>query len=153
MDAPPITIRPAAAGEIPAVEALLEGGRLPVDGVREMGDLMLVALEGGRIVGSAGLEIYGTAGLLRSVATAESARGRGVGQLLVERALGVARERGLRRVYLLTETAADFFPRFGFRSVPRGDIDAAVQRSPEFAHLCPASAVAMVYDVPAARSA
>ena len=142
-----ITIRPATAAELPAVEALLREGKLPVDGVREMGNLLLVALDGDRVVGSAGLEVYGTAGLLRSVATAASIRGRGIGQVLVERALGAARERRLCRVYLLTETAAGFFPRFGFRPVPRADVEEAVQRSPEFAHLCPASAVPMMHDL------
>jgi amino-acid N-acetyltransferase len=143
----PVTIRPAMPGELPAVEALLREGALPIDGVREMGELLLVALEGGRIVGSAGLETYGSAGLLRSVATLESVRGRGVGQDLVARALGLARERGLFRVYLLTETAAGFFPRFGFRAVARTEIEPPVQRSREFAHLCPDSAVAMVCDL------
>ena len=148
MDPQAVTIRPASAGELPAVEALLRGAKLPVEGVREMGDLLLVALEGGRLVGSAGLELHGTAGLLRSVATVGTDRGRGIGRALVECVMGAARERGVRRVYLLTETAAGFFPRFGFRPVERGDVDPSVQRSAEFAQLCPASAVAMVHELP-----
>ena len=147
MDSQAFTIRPAAPGELPAVEDLLRGAKLPVEGVRDMGDLLLVAIDGGRLVGSAGLELRGTAGLLRSVATVGTDRGRGIGQALVERVMGAARKRGVRRVYLLTETAAGFFPRFGFSVIQRDDVEPAVQRSPEFAHLCPASAVAMVLDL------
>lgn len=148
-----IIIRPAANDELAAVEALLRDEKLPVDGVGELGDLLFVALDGDRLVGSAGVEIHGSAGLLRSVATAASARGRGIGQALVTRVLAAARDRGMRRVYLLTETAAGFFPRFGFRPVPRADVDRSVRRSAEFAQLCPASAVAMVCDFPPAASA
>ncbi len=152
MNSQAFTIRPALAGELPAVEDLLRGAKLPVEGVRDMGDLLLVALDGDRLVGSAGLELHGTAGLLRSVATVGTDRGRGIGQALVERVMGAARQRGVRRVFLLTETAAGFFPRLGFRPVERGDVDPSVQRSAEFSLLCPASAVAMVRELPTETS-
>jgi len=52
--------------------------------------------------------------------TARDHRGKGVGSLLVRHILGVARERGYRRISLETGTHADFQPahrlymRFGF---------------------------------------
>ena len=46
-------------------------------------------------------------------------------------------------VYLLTETAGDFFPRFGFRPTTRAAVPSAVQQSVEFREACPASAVVM----------
>ena len=54
---------------------------------------------------------------------------------------------GVTRVFLLTTTAATFFPRFGFREVARADVDAAVRDSVEFTTACPASAVAMRADL------
>ncbi len=58
--------------------------------------------------------------------------------------LAAAANRGVQQVYLLTETAADFFPRFGFQPIARSAVDPAVQTSIEFTSACPASAVAMV---------
>jgi amino-acid N-acetyltransferase len=59
-----------------------------------------------------------------------------------------AAELGLRRIYLLTETAAPFFARLGFTPVDRDAVDEAVQASEEFSRLCPATAAVMVYDLP-----
>jgi putative acetyltransferase len=47
---------------------------------------------------------------LKSMHTAESARGRGVGTAMVEHLLGVARSRGVRRVSIETGTMAAFAP-------------------------------------------
>ena len=49
----------------------------------------------------------------------------------------------IKSVYLLTETAGGFFPRFGFRAIPRDAVDPAVQRSVELTSACPASALVM----------
>jgi amino-acid N-acetyltransferase len=62
--------------------------------------------------------------------------------------IGQAQVHGVRRVFLLTETAADFFPRFGFRPVARTAVPAAVQQSVEFSSACPASALVMVKELP-----
>ena len=75
-----------------------------------------------RVVGSAALEFYGKAALLRSVAVVAELRGAGLGHRLTGAALDLARQRGVTAVYLLTETAADFFPRFGFRPTQRAQI-------------------------------
>ena len=137
-------LRPATPDDIPlAIELLREAG-LPDDGVAELGERLVVAEVEGRIVGCAGLEIYGTGGLLRSVAVSEDLQGRGVGVALTRRLMAVAIAHGLERLYLLTETAASFFGRQGFTAVDRADVDAAVLAAPEFARLCPASAAVMV---------
>ena len=47
---------------------------------------------------------------LKSMHTAEAARGRGIGRLMVAHLLGVARERGCRRVSLETGSMAAFAP-------------------------------------------
>ena len=95
-------------------------------------------------MGCAGLERYGAAGLLRSVAVDPGARGLGIGARLTAYVLDTATRAGIRRVYLLTETAPDFFVRFGFRRIGREEVDPAVRQSAEFAELCPVSAQAMV---------
>lgn len=136
-------IAPAAPTDLAAVFALLEANGLPRAGLDEHLATTLVARDRGRLVGCAALELYGRAALLRSVAVAAPLRGRGVGQALTSAALALARGRGVRTVYLLTETAAQFFPKFGFAVVTRASVEPAVLQSTEFTTACPASALVM----------
>lgn len=139
-----ITIEPAAEADLPAILSLLERSGLPQDGLSNHLATTLVARTGQTIVGSAALELYNpVAALLRSVAVDQPFRGRGLGQQLTEAALDLARQHGVDQIYLLTETASDFFPRFGFRPIDRAEVAPEVQQSVEFASVCPASAVAM----------
>ncbi len=131
-------IRPARPEDLPAVLALLEHCGLPTAGVREHLDTFYVAVEGGRVVGSAGVEVYGQVALLRSVATDPAHRGRGVARRLCAEALREAARRGARSCFLLTETAVDYFARhFGFQRVPRSAADPRLLASEEFCGACP----------------
>jgi amino-acid N-acetyltransferase len=119
-----------------------------IDGVgygRTMSDT--VAEADGAIVGAAGLEVYGTFGLLRSVVVAPSWRGRGLGGSLVRERLGYATSRGLHCVYLLTTTAPAWFARLGFTAVERENTPAAVRRSPEFSSICPSTAAVLEHRI------
>ena len=139
-----ITIGAAHPSDLPAVLALLERSGLPQEGLADHLATTLVARSGDEVVGSAALEIYGAAALLRSVAVDSMLRGERLGQRLTRAALDLARQRGVATVYLLTETAGDFFARFGFRAIDRSAVDAAVQQSVEFTSACPASAQVLV---------
>lgn len=138
-------IRPAAGRDYPAVTALLEAAGLPVAGIAPSLQDFLVAQDedGGRILGAIGLEPYGQAALLRSAVVDPSARGTGVGHALVRALLVHATSRGFRELYLLTTTAEEFFPRFGFERVGREEVPAAVRESVEFRESCSDSATVM----------
>ena len=142
-----MTIEPAQSGDLPAILSLLERGGLPAAGLDQHLEAAVVAREGTRVLGCAAIELYGQAGLLRSVAVDPAARGLGLGIRLTEAALALARGRGVRTVYLLTETAAQFFPRFGFRPIPREQVAPAVRRSVEFTEACAVTAQAMVAEL------
>jgi len=142
-----ILIEPVAEEDAPALYVLLRASGLPLDGLDEHLSTTLVAKDSGQIVGSAALEVYSDAALLRSVAVAETARGTGVGCHLVEAAMGSAQQQGVERIFLLTETAVEWFPRFGFAPIPRAAVDPAVQRSIEFTSACPDSAQAMALEL------
>jgi len=138
------SIRPATAQDLPIVQRLLVAAELPLDGLDEQfGEGYAIAECGGVAIGVEGIEVYGDAGLLRSAAVQPAWRGRGVGDALTQDRLSWAVTRGLREVWLLTTTAADSFPRFGFQRASRHDAPAALQRSREFAEACPATAIAM----------
>lgn len=138
-----VRIEPAVAADLPSVLGLLERAHLPAAGVEACLPTALVARSGGAVVGAAALEPYGPAALLRSVVVDEALRGTGVGSRLVAAAVGLARDRGIGELYLLTETAGAFFATLGWTQIPRDVVPDPVQTSAEFAGLCPASAVAM----------
>ena len=140
-------IRPAGRGDLPAVLRLLEESGLPAAGVEEALQGFVVAEADGRLVGVAGLEVHGGDGVLRSVAVAPSLRGRGLGDRLTRRIVEAGRARGLRRLYLLTETAEGYFPKHGFRPLARDAASPEVRRSVEFREACPDTAVAMVLEL------
>lgn len=105
------------------------------------------ARDGGRLVGVAGVERYGAAGLLRSVAVAASHQGRGLGGRLVDAAEAHARQQGVETLYLLTTTAEAFFARRGYARADRGAAPEAIRGTAEFAALCPSTAVCMRKDL------
>ena len=125
--------------EWPALVELLTAAGLPTAGLAEHLATTLVAHADGELVGSVGLELYGEAALLRSVAVAPTWRGQGLGGRLVDAALNLAQARGVRTLYLLTETADDYFARRGFVPVARSEVAPAVTASVEFTGACPAS--------------
>jgi amino-acid N-acetyltransferase len=142
-----VDIAAAAPADLPTILSLLERSKLPQAGLERLVATTLVAREGERLVGCAALELYGQAALLRSVAVEVSSRGLGLGQQLTRAALDLAKSRGIRTVYLLTETAEQFFPKFGFRSIARTAVAPAVRQSEEFTTACPESAIAMVTEL------
>lgn len=137
-------LRSARPEDLGAVLALLEGASLPVVGVEEWFDRFIVAEHDGRVVGVAGLERHGNDGLLRSVAVTDDWRGRGLGGALTDEVLERCSRDAISAVYLLTETAENFFPRHGFVRIDRDAASDAVKQSAEFRELCPSSSVAMV---------
>jgi phosphinothricin acetyltransferase len=137
------TIRAAIPEDWPRVSSLLSESRLPLDGALDHFAGFVVAERGGRLVGCAAIERHGEVGLLRSVAVVASERGDGLGAALVERCIEHAAREGLAQLVLLTTTAADYFPRFGFAVADRGAVPDAVRASEEFRGACPASAIVM----------
>lgn len=143
MASPQFAIEAARVEDWPGILALLARVQLPPDGLRDHLATALVARSGGAVVGSAALELYADGALLRSLAVEPRLQGRGLGRRLAQAALEKARALGATHVFLLTETAADFFPRFGFRPVERAQVPSGVRQSIEFTSACPDSALAM----------
>jgi amino-acid N-acetyltransferase len=138
-----VSILPARPSDFDEMAALLSSCGLPIDGLEEHLDKALVAFQDGQLAGCVALELFGSAALLRSLAVAPARRGERLGLRLTQAALDLARGAGSREVFLLTETAAGFFPRLGFAPIGREQVPAAVRRSVEFGSACPASAAVM----------
>ena len=138
-----VTIQPAEPGDLSAVRQLLEAQHLPLDDVDTHVRTMVVAKSGSEIVGAAAVELYADGALLRSVVVNPTMQGQGLGHLLTEAALDLAKRRGVRTVFLLTTTAEHFFPKLGFAPISRADVPESVRASVEFTSACPASATVM----------
>jgi N-acetylglutamate synthase-like GNAT family acetyltransferase/thioredoxin reductase len=138
-----VTLRQAGASDWPAVESLLIANGLPTDGARRHLGTYLLAASHGEVIGCAGAEVYGDIALLRSVAVAPGLQRQGIGQALVERLLLEATRRQIRRIFLLTVTAPEYFGRYGFKRDEIDQAPEALKASAEFQGACPASAVFM----------
>lgn len=140
-------IRTATSEDWSVIGALLRAADLPLDGAREHLADFIVAADQGNIGGCIGLERYDRVGLLRSLAVADSHRGSGLGRRLVQKLIDRGRASGLETLVLLTLSAPEYFPRFGFRVIARAAAPAEVQVSEEFRTACPASATVMQLDL------
>lgn len=138
--APPLP-RPATPRDLPAVQALLTGAGLPLDGLSDC-ELLLVAERAGRIVGAIGFERHGQAGLLRSLVVAPDARGAGLGAALLDSGVEAMRAAGLKGAYGLTTTIPDLLRKRGWTEVPRPSLPRELLRSAELRGACPDSALA-----------
>ncbi|MGE5624063.1 MAG: arsenic resistance N-acetyltransferase ArsN2 [Bacillota bacterium] len=128
-----------------ALSILLQTCDLSTEDIEpEILEHFLTARADNHVVGAAGLEVHGEAGLLRSVAVDEPHRGLGLGKRLVEAMEEHAKTAGVRELYLLTTTAEDFFAGMGYRSVPRDQAPAGIAGTEQFSKLCPSSSAFMV---------
>ncbi|MBT1701673.1 arsenic resistance N-acetyltransferase ArsN2 [Chryseosolibacter indicus] len=125
---------------------LLKSSSLPADDLNFKKDLLVGYYEGDSLVGTGALEIYSPYALLRSLSVKLGIRGKSVGSTITEYLMNEANKRKLKAIYLLTETAQGFFSKKGFTSINRDEVPSEVKVSSEFSHVCPASAIAMVYN-------
>lgn len=139
-----IEITKASDRDQESVYSLLKLVNLPIEGVADNFHNFFVAWEGNKLLGCGGVEIYEDVGLIRSVAVHPSFQNRGLGQKLVETIQKYSIEKGLNEIYLLTETAEEFFSKLEFNVIPRDEVDNRVKQSIEFTTLCPDSATCMV---------
>jgi arsenate reductase len=139
-----VEVVPARREDEGAVRSLLTESALPVEGV-DVGfpQRFVVARVDGRVVGCAGIEVYGADGLLRSLAVGRAGRNRGLGSRLVEDCRKAAALDGLSSLYLITTTAAVFFEGLGFERIERTSVPAGIRSSAEFASICPSSAAVL----------
>lgn len=138
-----VLLTEADATDLDRVEALLAANDLPTSDVRTGSGRFYLARDGDTVVGAGGVDQYGSDALLRSVVIEESSRGEGYGTALCASLESRARGEGVEMLYLLTTTAAGFFERLGYESIPRESAPASVRSTTEFADLCPSSATCM----------
>jgi amino-acid N-acetyltransferase len=125
------------------MQALLAANALPFEDIAAHLEHFVVACAVDGLIGVAGLEVHGRAGLLRSVCVKASARGQGLGQRLCDEVEARAAAAGLGELYLLTTTARAFFEHRAYRMVDRERAPERILQTAEFTSLCPSSAACL----------
>lgn len=140
----PVDPESAQEADLDAVIRLLDECGLPTSDLtaRHL-EHFLVVRDAGALVACAGLELFGTVALIRSVAVRSGDRARGLGSLLTAGIERRAASGGATEAYLLTTTADRFFATLGYASVDREEAPPALRSTAEFTELCPASATLM----------
>lgn len=139
-----LTLEALPSENVGELASTLHEARLPHADLAGSDKRFFCATVDGTAVGYVGLEIYGQEALLRSAVVFKTARGRGYGRQMIAALLEIAFEVGIKRVWLLTETATGFFEKQGFVCVERSLAPPAIAATEEFSAACPASAMFML---------
>jgi amino-acid N-acetyltransferase len=137
------TISNATSSQRQSIIQLLQGEKLPIDDLPASLENFLVATEDNKVVGAIGMELYGNCGLLRSMVVDKEHRNKKIASGLVQQLETEARVKGIDCMYLLTETALQYFERKGYQKITRDEVPRSLQTSSEFSHICPVSAIVM----------
>lgn len=136
-------IRRATSDDLGQITTLLDATGLPPLPANLPLANVLVALRTNTVIGVIALEVKGLRGLVRSVAVEAGHSREGVGTSLLQSLLARAQELSLRELYLLTESAEEFFGNAGFVAVPRDVVPAEIRSTREFREQCAESATVM----------
>lgn len=121
---------------------LLKQQQLPVSDITE-DTLLYVLLDGEKMTGTAGLEIFDDCALLRSISVIKEEQGKGLGRIINDGMEKYAKESGINCLYLITTTAKDFFYRQGYCAIDRAATPETIKQTEQFSALCPSTAVVM----------
>lgn len=126
-----------------AVRQLLSDAELPVEDLSlgKLKHFLVARTNEGAVVGVIGLEPFQEVGLLRSLVVHPSRRGSGLGRELTRHLQVYAGKMGIKILYLLTVTAAGFFPKLSYQVVQRAEVPEVIAATKEFRDICPVSAL------------
>ncbi len=133
----------ATPGDLDAVQLLLREAGLPTEDLTPVHLDHFIVARNETLCGVVGLEPFGDVALLRSLAVAPEHRNEGLGARLLNAMERRAHEDGIRTLYLLTTSAADYFRRREYEQIPRNALPSSVQQTDEVARLCPEHATCM----------
>ena len=137
--------------DIEGVNRLLTGYDIPpVEDTDQVETLVMRGDVAGQLSGTVSLQATGDSAFLFGLAVTPERRGEGLGWVLGDCVLRRSRTLGVRRVYLVTSSAADFFAgKLGFRPVDADAVDPSVRETTNFeVNVGLPGAVCMVLDLP-----
>jgi amino-acid N-acetyltransferase len=123
---------------------LLKTSKLDSSDLNQPNIRLFCLKENDKLIGVGGLEVIGSVALLRSVAVDTACQKQGLGALLVSHIEKAAKELGLSALYLLTNTAADFFKAQNYQVIHRDNFAEPLKQTAQFSGLCPISTICMM---------
>ena len=148
---PELTFQPLAPDQRGEAATLLAAAGLCSNDLPQPQVELFAVRKSGHTIGYWGYERYGEAALFRSLYLKPDYRQQGYGRQIWQQAKALLYQQGIRQVYLLTDTAADFFSRLGFVVVARESAPPAIRQTSEFATFCPSGSVCMTISLSAAE--
>jgi amino-acid N-acetyltransferase len=137
-----LTIKLATNQELEKALALLENNQLPTSDIAENVELYTV-YNNENLIGTIGLEVFNTEGLLRSVSLDSTVQYKGFGTQILAIFEAKIKEKGIQNLYLLTTTAQGFFQKNNYQTISRDEVSDAIKETAEFKSVCPSSAIVM----------
>lgn len=111
--------------------------------LQKLQGFLVARQEDDQVVGAIGIEAKQDVGLLRSLVVHPNHRNTGLGRRLLDRLETVARDKGIKALYLLTTTAPEFFIKTGYRPTKRETVPPGIAETEEFKGICPSSSVCL----------
>ena len=142
-----LSSKSAGSKDLDKIQSLLSANKLCFNDINQDGVSLFVVEKNDHHIGYFGVELFGKDGLFRSmiVLPGEGDKGYGVG--IWGLALKMMKEKGVQDVYLLTNTAAPFFERQGFKVFDRKAVPDVIGQTSEFVEFCPNDSVCMHYSI------
>lgn len=134
--------------DLTMVSQLLSQAKLvPIGLENDQLHLFCECTEDAQMIGVIGVELYGTACLLRSLAVREDKQHAGIARKLWKEAITFAFQSQCFDVYLITELLGDTMLRYGFTAITRQDVPKDMLQSPFFHGICSCSSQVMYKNI------
>ncbi|MDH3267982.1 MAG: arsenic resistance N-acetyltransferase ArsN2 [Ignavibacteria bacterium] len=139
-----IIIREAIVDDFEAIKSLLNSASLPSVDIKKHLINFYVLENEENIIGTIGMEFYGDTALLRSFVVKKKCQKKGYGHILYQALISRAMKMNVKNIYLLTETADEFFSKKGFKKLVRELVPHPIKQTNEYSTLCPSDSICMV---------
>ncbi len=135
--------RKAEESDIQSIRELICSCGLPSSDVDGKSQKIFVAESKGKIVAVGGIEKLGGIALIRSIAVAPEYRKNGIASNIYQLLEEYARSSKVEELYLITESAKEYFQKLGFTEQDRKTTPCLIKQTSQFSELCPSSATVM----------
>ncbi|HYG37908.1 MAG TPA: arsenic resistance N-acetyltransferase ArsN2 [Cytophagales bacterium] len=136
-------VEKARESDLTALKILLSSVNLPTSDLPSPLNNFLVIKEEKKVMGSIGIEVLGKYALLRSLAVDLNHRSLGLGQKLYKSAIKLAKNAGIEEIFLITNTADQYFEKRGFAEIERESAPQEIKNTAQFTGVCPSTATVM----------
>ncbi len=136
--------RDAQDTDLMNMEQLLKNYNLPANDCDKFLANFVIVEVNNEIIALGGFEDYEKEGLLRSFVVRDDYRNQGIAKKIFNKLKDKASKKNIKKFYLLTTTASEYFARLGFVHSQREDAPDLIKKTKQFSTLCPSQSDFMV---------